>query len=101
MGDQQLSHFVSGRVILGLQLDRTDEFLISPALLLNLEESPGQSIVSLSKTRIDLDRVGKLDRGFTILPFLEEALAAVEIFLLTNVGIARAPRKRSSDKSEN
>src|SRR5271157_4173679 len=101
MADQHLSHFASGRIVLGLKLNSAIQFLIGPVLLLNLEVSLGQLIVSLGKARIDLDRVGKLDRGFTIFPFLEVALAAVKVFLLTNVWIARASRKRSSDKGEN
>src|SRR5271165_2702731 len=101
MADQQFSHFASGRIVLGLQLNSAGQFLIRPQLLLGLEVSLGQLIVSLGKARIDLDRVGKLDRGFTIFPFLEVALAAVKVFLLTNVWIARASRKRSSDKGEN
>ena len=101
MGDQQFSHFASRRIVLGLKLKSAIQFLIGLALLLNLEVSLGQLIVSLGKVRIDLDRVGKFDRGFTIFPFLEVALAAVKIFLLTNVWIARASRKCSSDKSDN
>src|ERR1035438_8659890 len=101
MADQQFSHLDSGRIVLGLKLNSAIQFLIGPVLLLNLEVSLGQLIVSLGKARIDLDRVGKFDRGFMIFAFLEVALAAVKVFLLTNVWIARASRKRSSDKSEN
>ena len=91
MADQQFSQLASGRIVLGLKLKSAIQLLIGPALLLNLEVSLGQLIVSLGKARIDLDRVGKLDRGFTISPFLEVALAAEGISAYERLDRASIP----------
>src|SRR5271165_7639335 len=101
MADQQFSHFASGRIVLGLQLNSAGQFLIRPQLLLGLEVSLGQFIMRIGVAGINLDGVYKLNRRLAILAFFEVALAAVKILLLAHVGIARASRKRSGDKSEN
>ena len=50
----------------------------------------GEFIVCIGVSWIDLKGALELERGFAILAFLKIALAALEIFLLANVGIAGA-----------
>jgi hypothetical protein len=46
---------------------------------------------------IDLDSIDELDGGFAILACTKVALAALEIFLLAHVGIARASYEPGRD----
>src|SRR5271165_1420489 len=91
--NQQLGYLDAGLVTFRLQFNSSDEFLVSRGPLLSFKVALRQLVVGIGVILVDLNRVGVLDRSFTVLAFLEVALAAVKIFLLAQVGILRACRK--------
>ena len=98
-GDQQIGEIDSGLVIFRFQIDSLREFLIRRAPLLQLEKCLGQLVVRVAKTRVDLDRVAKLNGRLAVLAFFGVALPALEVFLFADIGIARTSDGKSGDQS--
>ena len=88
--DQEIGEFGVGFVVVGSQFDGAGEFLIGVNPVVKIEISLAQLKMGLRETGIDLHGVGVLDGGFAVFALAEVALSALKIFLLANVGIARA-----------
>ena len=69
-------------------MDGAHEFLVSAPPVALLQVSLCKLIVRLREFRIELNGVLKFDGSFLVFSLLEVSLAAIEVLLLENVGIA-------------
>src|SRR5208282_2290718 len=92
--DQQVGQVKTRGVLVRLDFDGLRQFLVGGWPLLQFERRQSQLVVGVGKTRINLNRILELNRGFPVLAFVEIALAALQILLLLFLRIPRAARQQ-------
>src|SRR4051794_19787859 len=86
--------------VVGTQFHRAPQLRVGAAVSLQGKISASQLIVRVCVTRVDLHGVSILNAGFAKLVLIEVAVATLQVFPLTYVGITRASEERSSDDKE-
>ena len=91
---QQVRNISMSLVVFGIQLQSSRQLRVSMLPVLHLHIGLAQLIVGFGVSAIHQGRIAQLDDGFAVSAFVEVALSALEIFLLTDVGVARACREQ-------
>src|SRR5438045_8156326 len=79
-----------GLVVLRIELESAGKFCIAMLPVPNFHVCLRQLIVGLGKASINLGSITELNDGFTVLALTVVALPAFQVFLLSDIGIARA-----------
>ena len=85
--DHQFRLFQARVIVVGIKRDGSRKLLVRILPLPELELGQRQLIVSVRKTRVQMQRVLKLDGSFPVLFFFVIALAAFQILLFGFLGI--------------
>ena len=89
-----------GLVVLRIELESAGKFGIAMLPVPNFHVCLRQLIVGLGKASINLGSITELNDGFAVLAFTVVALPAFQIFLLSDIRIARASGEHRGHTAE-
>ena len=89
-----------GLVVLRIELESAGKFCIAMLPVPNFHVCLRQLIVGLGKASINLGSITELNDGFTVLALTVVALPAFQIFLLSDIRIARASGEHRGHTAE-